>query len=403
MSEVNKTPSLEELLILQEADELGHLVTEDELDFSRPDPDPAPKTPSVKTPFDDGVEPNEDDDATDLSEPDDVLEDDDPQPAEPAPTTPTTPKEPKSSPNSSGEGEEDNEQLEAYYNFLKAQGLLFTNEDFEFDKTPESLQNAFEQTRENLTKNAFDQLWNRIHPDFQDALRYALAGGQSIQDFTRSISSGDIDYAKYDLSDEDKQRNIVREYYRKTTKHDDKRIDRMLSRLEEYGELLEEAEDALEYLKTNSKEEREQFLKSQEKQAEERRQQAEEWRNSVATAIKSSESIKGTRKGSVQAFLFNPIERGGQVDTDFNRRLLALQQNPEHYAQFADIIFDYDPTKGFSFDRFEKQGASKATSKFQKELEESIGAIGGKARSSKPASDKTPEFNWEKLLKGLDG
>jgi len=252
-----------------------------------------------------------------------------------------------------------------------------------------------------MGREAFDALWGRLPEDYQAALRYGLAGGGDIKDFVDRYAPS-LDYDNIDLDDTQTQKQVLREYYKKTTKYDDDKINKFIARLEVTDDLLPEAEDAVEYLKTSLKEEQERLLEEQEKAREEFERQQAEARNKVVSVIEEQENLPTRRKKSLQAFIYNPIGRGDTTDTDLNRTIQSIQSNPDHFVQLADILMDYDPKKGFDLSRFEKKGESKAASKFQKKLEESLSDVTSAVRKGKTAAPKKKDVNWEEILTQLD-
>lgn len=366
------TPSLEDLLILTEASETNDLVSPEEVPSLLED---------VST-----EEPKEQEDIEEVP----ALE-------EEVPATVTESEEP--------EEEEEEDDLtaltKANFKFLVENNVFTAPEGFEFDGTPEKLEEAIEITRNQLAEQAFNALWSKLPQDYQAALRHGLAGGNNIRDFVSRYSPS-LDYNNIDLNSVDTQKEVLREYYKKTTKYDDDKINRFIARLEVSDDLLPEAEDAVEYLKENLKEEQERLLQEQEQQRIAQEQAMEEARQNVIKTIQELPEINSRRKNSLQAFIYNPITRGDRTDTDLNRAIANIQANPSHFVQLADILMDYNPEKGFDLSRFEKRGESSAATKFQKKLEESLSDVTSAVRRGKTTAPAKNDVNWEEILKHLD-
>jgi len=288
----------------------------------------------------------------------------------------------------------------AYYKFLVDNNVIVVDENFKFDGSADALEEALLKTRENLTTQALTSLWNRLSPDFQAALKYNLDGGKSFEEFAKVYSKTD-DISAYDLNKLDDQKAIVEKYYKLTSKYSDERIQKFINRLIETEELYDEAEDALEYIKEHQVAERKKLLEETEQKRLEQEKAVEEWRSGIIGLINDSE-IPKPRRSKVQAFLLNPIKRGESVGTDFERTLSAIFQNPQHYIQLADILYNYDEKKGLDLSRFVEKQKTQASSKFQKELEEAL-RTGGKARGGSPeAPSKSLKLDWENILEQLD-
>lgn len=97
-----------------------------------------------------------------------------------------------------------------YYEFLKEYGVLSTPDDFEFDGTPEKLQQALDLTRESLKETTARSLWETLPEDFKPLLQYALAGGKSLDDYMEAYAQPD--YTTLDLSNPDNQRRVMYDY-----------------------------------------------------------------------------------------------------------------------------------------------------------------------------------------------
>lgn len=290
----------------------------------------------------------------------------------------------------------------SYFEFLEKQGLLAVPEGFEFDGTANGLQEAMLKTKENLYATAIQEIWNRLDPDFQAALKYNLDGGKDFSKFSATYGANTLDLDKINLSDTDSQKAVVREYYKKTSKYSDEKINRLINRLIEMEDLTDEAEEAVDYLKKSAAEEKQQILKQQEEDKAKREQEINEWRSTVVSNIQESD-IPKSRKGKIQAYVLNPVQRGEQTLTDFERTLTAIFSNPEHYIQLADMIFDYDPKKGLDTSRTSTKTKSQAASSFQKELEDAMKSSGKPTTGVQPRkAPKEAVLDWENILAQLD-
>jgi type II secretory pathway pseudopilin PulG len=241
---------------------------------------------------------------------------------------------------------------------------------------------------------------NQLQPDFQEVIRYAINGGQSMKDFVNSFKSIE-DYSSYDTSEEEHQLRLINDYYKLTTNFDDNKIQKFIDAIQDSGDLETEAIDAQNYLLDYEKNRR-QALEEQQRQQREAAEEAQrQQREALDEAIQKSSDVQGRRKNSIRAFLFNPIKRGSNVDTDFNRKFNAIASNPEHMVLLADLLYDYSPEKGFNFSRYESKGKNKAAKDIKKALDQKLNSTVVKGRKTPtPQPDKVTD--WETILNNLD-
>lgn len=209
------------------------------------------------------------------------------------------------------------------------------------------------------------------------------------------------DYSQLDTSNEKHQIKLIEDYYKHTTKFDDDKIESLIQRLITDDALEEEAIDAQTYLLDYEKERKADLVESQRLRNEAIEQQAAEQRRLIDEAIERSSIVQGRRKNSIKGYMFNPIKKNGEVDTDFNRTLKAIASNPEHRVILADLLFDYKPEKGFDFSRYESKGQTRAARDIKKSLDEKLNTSlkGRKQHVPESTSKKT---DWERILQNID-
>lgn len=296
--------------------------------------------------------------------------------------------------------EEDSEEVDTpysdYFNFLKEQNFLKTSEDFEFDGSAEKFEEALMQTEQTMAKEAMESLWSRLPAEYQKALSYSLNEGGSIKDYVRQFVD-DIDYSNFSIDTETNQREVLKEYYKKTTKHDDAKIDRLLSKFDK-DELYDEAQDALDYLRDAVEEEKQAKLDRLAQEKADREKQVQESNQRIANLIKDTKSVPDKIKPKLSDFIFKPTKVGKESITPFASTMRNIQQNPEHFIQFASLVMNYSPDKGFDMSKFEQKGKSKATNEFRKKLEETVSVV---SRSA-PSSKKLSNISWEDVINQLE-
>lgn len=369
--------SLEDLIMFQdaEANDIPVVVPVDDPD---PAPDPAPDPEPSPDP-DPDPDPSPDPDPTPDPEPTS-----DPEP-DPDPTPDPAP-DPDPEPGSTS-------NYNQYYNHLNETGFLNLPEDFKFDGTPEKLEEAFKLSDERKQEDIKNALVNAIPPNATPLFRHLAAGG-SMQSYLEV--AGPLDLDKMDVTNVSHQRKIVEQHFRETTNYDDKKIDRLVNRLVDLDALNESAQEALPELKELETERANAVALESEQAKLNAAQAASEARNSLSAAIKDSSFIHAKRKPKVTAFMFNEVTRGDSTTTDYNRVLGEISSNPEHIIQLADILMNYDGSKGFDMTQYEKRGKTKSNSSFRKSLESNIDpktVLSGKG--SVVPDDKV---DWEALL-----
>lgn len=353
-----ETLNLEQLIQIEENEALGGIIDPLDLDPTPPDPDTA----------------------------------DPPQDLEPDLQDPITKDPPAEEPPKL--------ELDGMFNLFKEQGILKVPDDFAFDNTPEAFQKATETTLKALKEEAAESLKNAIPEEFRGILSYVLAGGRDLDAVVNAYSP--ISYDNADLDDEDTQREIIHDYYKSTTSMSDEKISSMVNNLAKIGNLKEEAVDAIDYLKEFREEQKKGLLAKQQEQEAEAARRNQEFISKIDDALVSSDFIASERKNKVKNFMFSQVTRSDNVpESDFNRAIRGVMSNPEHYVQLADILMDYDPTRGFTFDRFISKGKSAANTELRQKLDEALNPK-NKLNKSNPAKSDVAQIDWTKLLKQID-
>lgn len=263
------------------------------------------------------------------------------------------PEEVEEEPGKEPEGsDEDSDLISFNYNYLKEQGALMLPDDYEFDGTEEGLQKAIQDSdnyRNQLVANA---IYEQMPTEEGKALfQYLYNGGDNIQEFVQKFSDSlSIDKEKATLT---QKKQLLTDYYKRTTRFSDDRIQRELDRLEDSMDLDKEFESAYEELENLQQEERQAFLKEQEKQKAQAEKEQAEYTKNFQKAFEKADLPKATKE-RIAAY-FNPVEYGGQEVLEYQKVTSEIQQNPEHFIQFLSLLSTYDPKKGFSLDAPSKE------------------------------------------------
>jgi polyhydroxyalkanoate synthesis regulator phasin len=320
-------------------------------------------------------------------------------PTEPDSDSEEDPSEEENLPTDDDKSEEQDEDevkddtAQAYFDFLVELDILRTPEDFQFDGSPAKVKEALQYTKQSLTQEVAANLWSQLPQDFKPMLEYALKGGSSLKDYFEAYS--DVQYDELDLSEPMNQRRVMYDYYKQTTSYDDQKINRLIARLEESGDLSQEAADSVQDLLTiQSRKKNELMAKAEQERLAQAREQKEKV-DQLVNAIETTSFIHPSRRGKVRSFFFSPVKlEDNTTTTQFNYTIQSILQNPEHQAQLADILLEYDHKKGFSTDRLEKKVATKATETFKKTLTEKL-EPSARSSASKTSSPNSPKFGLD--------
>lgn len=288
------------------------------------------------------------------------------------------------------------ETSKAYFEYLKERSILRLPEDFVFDGSPAKVEEALDLTKNSLKEEASADLWNKLPEKFKPLLEYGLKGGESLEDFYSVFAVPD--YESLNLDSVETQRSVIYDYYKKSSNFTDDKIHKIISRVEAAEELREAAEEAVEDLKEITVNNQKNFLKQQEEAKKQQELETKERTIALANAIQETTFIHPTRKNKVKTFFFEPIRVGENTTTSFNHTINNILSNPEHQAQLADILLDYDVKSGFDTKRLEKRVATKTAQGFQDFLNKKVdpkSKVGGAITS--PDSKNT--FDWDKFLK----
>jgi hypothetical protein len=296
----------------------------------------------------------------------------DPQPLDDEPAGPTTDSDTPDEPDASDEptaSDEDTERRQAYFDFLVSQQVVEIPEEFEYDGSLEKLEEALSLSRKKQQEKVYQDLFAALDPQAQEALNFALQTGQPLHAYYESLATPSLNYNPASPTD---QKKIVEQYLKETTRYSPEKITKTIALYEEEGILEQESQDALaELTQFYSQKQEEQATQLQaQRQAEER--MLREKTEALAAAINTSSFIHPTRREKVRSFFFNPIQVEQNQTTAFNLTINHILSNPEHQAQLADLLLDYNPEQGFTLDRFEKRLKSKATSSFKEDLDKAL-------------------------------
>lgn len=286
-----------------------------------------------------------------------------------------------------GDDEDSNTtSLTPYAKLLVEEGIL-PNLDLE----------KFDGTAESLIEAARNEIYNGINSykeNLPDEIKTLINGYEAgvpfdqLLEYNKSITK----YSQIDensLSEsEELQKQILKDYYKKTSKFSDEKIDKLIERSADLGELFEEASASLKELVEIQKEEEqlaiEEARKQQEQMLEQQKAQLEEFNKTVDNIKEIIPGLKvsDTLKNKIKKNITTPVAYD-QYGNPLNKIGKYRLENPIQFEITLNYLFEL--TNGFTnFEVLGKTGKSKAF----KELEEAAKSIsssdGGRAATSKP-------------------
>ncbi len=278
-----------------------------------------------------------------------------------------------------------------YFNFLKDNDVLVTDEDFEFTGSAEDIQTALHQTRNNLETKVKQQFWEALPENLKPLLEYTLAGGKDIDQFLSY--SRPLDFDNIDLEDPISQKLIVKEQWKLTSNFSDEKIEKLINRLEESNSLREAAQEALLEIEEDRKNKQSRLLQEAKTAEVEQARALEEQRKNIEQELASIQEPK--RQDRVKSFVLSPVRTEQGYTSEFNLALSSILSNPKHLVQLADILADYNSNNGFNFERLKKQFKSEAAKSFRELLDSKLTV----PKSGSPTPSKSNEdFDWDKWM-----
>jgi len=279
-------------------------------------------------------------------------------------------EEEPSSPSQKKSNAKSSSPLTPYAKLLKEEGILPNLDVDNFDGTSDSLKEAMIDEVFGLVEEYKSSLPDRLKTlidNYEEGVPF-----EKLLELDRNktnILSIDKDTL---LEDTDLQKNVVKEYLKKTTKFTDKKIDSLIEKYEDSGDLESEAESNYDELKSLLDED-ERLAKEA---AEKERKSADAERTRTITELnkkitESKEIIPGLPlndglRKAVFASLTTPAGKD-QNGNPLNRIVVARMDNPLEFEIKLHYLFEV--TKGFTDFSKITDKAKKDTSK---EFEEAI-------------------------------
>lgn len=308
--------------------------------------------------------------------------------------TPEEPEDPEvERPDDSGEEveetTEDSFDPKTYFELAASLGVLDLPEDFQFnEEDPEnSVLAAIDYTFQQNYKKAEEALLNGIQDSsVADLIKYGIEGGK-FADLNQyfNVAQQETNYDALDLDDEENQIRVYKDYLNSTGRFTEKRINQMIEMLQEDDELSTEAHKAKDYFIQEARKQKENLSKAAKERQEAEERAAYKRQQEFVTALSSSGFSKPQQQKILNSFSTVELENGRTVRA-FEKTLLEIQNNPQHYIEFLSLLNEYDPSKGFTHKKIAKEKETEITKSVLDKFKEAATHLGKGTRAT--ANDK---------------
>lgn len=220
--------------------------------------------------------------------------------------------------------------------------------DFEGKEDLEFTEEIFQQVAEGQAKAQVENFLKQEKAQFGETASQLidfLNSGGKVDDFLSNYNQ-EVDIVSLDISDEDGQEKVLKEYF-KSLDYPETKIKRQIERLKDEGEdsFKEEAEFAKEKLVKAIQEERDEIIESQKGYAEERRLQIQNFNKKIVDEIYSdSLSLADREKKELESFYAKPFksDKQGNTYTEFALKRNDIYNDPKKFAKYIKFIKYFD-------------------------------------------------------------
>lgn len=243
--------------------------------------------------------------------------------------------------NDSGDGDVDDvdnpneaEQITAFFDAF-AEAMHWDVED---DKKPTTVQGIIDYMNDVVEQNSKPSYSD---PRVEQLDNYVKNGG-SFEDFYNGLSQ-EIQYDSLNMEDESNQKTAIREYLTMQG-YTNEQINNKIERYEDADMLEDEANDAVERLKTIKKQQLEHEQMIQQQQAEEQYRQVQEFSNNLNTSISNLTNIRGINvpkedRKALLEYITRTDENGlTQYQKDFNSNLVNNLIESAYFTMKGDAL-----------------------------------------------------------------
>lgn len=261
---------------------------------------------------------------------------------------------------------EDIEEIKGLYSKMQEMGVFIgLPEDFEFDGTPEKLEEAFKFDQETRNKLAYNQVVGKIQdPLLQEAIDYGMKGGQ-FADFA-SYLDAQRDFANVEtleVKSEDQAKELVIRKLKAQGIKEQKIIDLYLEDIQDTkGSFMDSGKEAADYFKAEAKNQKDQLKQAAVAEAQNQNKINAEYEKKFMDNLKNSGLNERAQERVVA--MFDPVTlKNGQTYSKHELIKYQVEENPAHFIQLLDFLNTYNPEKGFDISKFKAAGKTEQTKK----------------------------------------
>jgi len=269
--------------------------------------------------------------------------------------------------------------------------------DFEGREDIEYSEETFQALWKAQADNAAREYLNEERSQFGDAANQLidyLKHGGTVDDFVSNYTQ-QLDVASLDLSDEDGQERIVKEYY-KSLDWSDSKIKKHIERLKDSGdsEFKEEAEDCKNKLIEAIEAERAEMIQEQEAIAQDRKLRAEAFNKAVRDSIYKDETLAEREKKELDKFIYDYKFQDNQGNrySEFMVKMNEISQDPRKYQKFIKFVKNID---SFENKKVAEKEATRKTFSFLKEGGNPLAGATSKEPVKQKQTNSPPAFKFK--------
>lgn len=262
--------------------------------------------------------------------------------------------------------------------FFKALAEKMNWEIDDEDEVPQTAEELIEYFQEVIEEASVPTYANEEVAKLDEFVR----NGGDIRDYLSIDAPLDLD--DIDIEDDEVNQKAVLKEFLKEKGFNSKQIEKKLTKYDEAGILLDEAEDALEALKGIREEKKQQLLEDQKKQAETARKNQQAFFDNVVKEIKGLDNIRGIAipakdKRVLLEYIFRPEADGKtRYQKDYAKSIKNLIESA-YFTMKGDTLLDIA----------KKEGKKKAIDSFKNSLKNNSGINKKSQKQVKSSEDDT--------------
>lgn len=236
----------------------------------------------------------------------------------------------------------DKVEYKAISDFLIESGIwkdFEGKEDFEFNE--ESFQTMWEAQAKNQAAEILQEEKAQFGDTANQFIDYLKSGG-TVDTFVENYSQ-QLDIQSIDITDEDGQEKIVKEYYESIGWKPEK-IKKHIERIKDEVELKEEAEDCKSKLVEAIASEREEMIKEQEAIQKDKKLKFERFNKAVRETFYKDTTLAEREKKDLDKFVFDYKyqDQAGNRYSEFATKWNEINSDPTKYAKFLKFVKNFD-------------------------------------------------------------